>query len=57
MRGGFEYAALGSAGGGFRARLAGRTMVSTWVAIPYKDEPELGAEGGAKVRFTAGVQF
>jgi hemolysin activation/secretion protein len=56
-RGGYEYAAVGSAGGGFRARLGSHTMVSTWVAVPYKDDPKAGADGGAKVRFVAGVQF
>ena len=56
-RGGYEFASVGSAGGGFRARLGSHAMVSTWIAVPYKDEPEVGADGGAKVRFTAGVQF
>ena len=56
-RSSYEFASVGSAGGGFRARLGSHAMVSTWVAVPYKDEPQLGADGGAKVRFTAGVQF
>ncbi len=45
-----------SAGAGFRALLGRHTMISTWVAVPYKDEPELGIEG-TTVRFNAGVQF
>ncbi len=52
----YEYASLGSAGGGIRAGLGKHMNVATWVAIPYKDEPSLGAEG-TKVRFTAGMQF
>ncbi len=55
-RGGYEFASVGSAGGGIRARMGAHTSVATWVAIPYKDEPSLGAEG-TKVRFTAGLQF
>lgn len=52
----YEFASLGSAGAGFRALLGRHTMISSWVAIPYKDEPELGVEG-TTVRFNAGVQF
>jgi hemolysin activation/secretion protein len=52
----YEYASLGAAGAGFRALLGRHTMISSWVAIPYKDEAELGAEG-TTVRFNAGVQF
>jgi hemolysin activation/secretion protein len=52
----YTHAALGSAGVGLRARLGSHTMASAWVAVPYKDEPKLGAEG-TTVRFTAGVQF
>ena len=54
--GGYEFASVGSAGAGFRAFLGRHTMISTWVAVPYKDEPELGVEG-TTVRFNAGVQF
>lgn len=52
----YEFASLGSAGAGFRALLGRHTMISSWVAIPYKDEPGLGIEG-TTVRFNAGVQF
>ncbi len=52
----YESASLGSAGAGFRAILGQHVMISSWVAVPYKDEPELGAEG-TTVRFNAGVQF
>ncbi len=52
----YEFASVGSAGGGVRARVGAHTSLATWVAVPYKDEPSLGAEG-TKVRFTAGVQF
>jgi hemolysin activation/secretion protein len=52
----YESASLGSAGGGFRAFLGRHIMASAWVAVPYKDEPELGVEG-TTVRFNAGVQF
>jgi hemolysin activation/secretion protein len=55
-RGGYDFASLGSAGGGFRALLGRHIMATTWVAIPYKDEPKLGVEG-TTVRFNAGVQF
>lgn len=55
-RGPYEFASLGSAGAGFRALLGRHTMISTWVAVPYKDEPDLGIEG-TTVRFNAGVQF
>ncbi len=54
--GGYEFASLGSAGGGVRARIGSHTSVATWVAVPYKDEPSLGIEG-TRVSFTAGVQF
>jgi len=55
-RGGYDAAAVGSAGGGFRARVGPHASLATWVAIPYKDEPSLGVEG-TRVRFTAGMQF
>lgn len=55
-RGGYEFASVGSVGGGIRAAVGRHTMVSTWVAVPYKDEPKLGAEG-TQVRFIAGLQF
>ena len=54
--GGYEFASVGSAGGGVRARVGSHTSLATWVAVPYKDEPSLGAEG-TRVRFTAGLQF
>lgn len=52
----YEFASLGAAGAGFRAILGQHTMISSWVAVPYKDEPGLGIEG-TTVRFNAGVQF
>jgi hemolysin activation/secretion protein len=55
-RGGYDYASVGSAGGGVRARVGSHASVAAWVAIPYKEEPDIGAEG-TKVRFTAGMQF
>jgi hemolysin activation/secretion protein len=54
--GGYEFASLGSAGGGVRARVGSHTSLAAWVAVPYKDEPALGVEG-TRVSFTAGVQF
>ena len=55
-RGGYDFASLGSAGVGFRSIIGRHLMASAWVAVPYKDEPALGAEG-TRVRFNAGVQF
>ncbi len=52
----YEFAALGSYGGGIRSRVGRRGAVTAYVAAPWLHTVK-GTDPGVRFRFTAGVRF
>jgi hemolysin activation/secretion protein len=52
----YEFASLGSVGAGIRAGIGNHLNAMAYIATPYKDEPQLGAEGTV-FRIAVGARF